>query len=229
MDEWKYTTILYEGLVMDGTLLPPVIFTNCPDVPANIEENRIAFVIYIENLQAPSAALTLRWIDTIQAYIDDSPLIIHDRGPEYMAQSVQEELEQLEVDTKILPATGGAFANPCDNAFNSAFRRLYSENLPSSYFEKLVHIIDCYYAAQESSISRYFRHIGYCGPRPSKKRVARLLNEGFKPGRQNAELYGKMKNSYLAWRRGLRMVESSNVNIVEGSHEEEKWQKIKRE
>ena len=214
---------------MDGSLLPPVIFTNCPEVPKNIEENRIAFVIYIEDIQAPSADMTIRWLDTVRAYLEDSPLIIHDRGPEYVAKKVQEEFEALDIETKILPATGGAYANPCDNSFNSQFRRMYSENLPNSYPDKLVRILDCYYAAQDTSVSRYFEHIGYCGKAPSRQRVAGLLNEGFKPGGQNESLYGKMRNSYRAWKRGLRLVAETNEDILDGSTEAEKWSKLRRE
>ena len=214
---------------MDGSLLPPVIFTNCADVPKDIEGERIAFVIYIENLLAPSADLTVRWMDTIRAYLEDSPLIIHDRGPEYAAKRVQEEFETLEIDARMLPATGGAYANPCDNAFNSQFRRVYSEHLPSSYTDKLVRIIDCYYTAQDTSISRYFEHIGYTGRPPTRQRVRNLLNEGFKPGRKNEILYGTMRNSYRAWKRGLRLLSDTTEESVDGSSEAEKWYKWRRE
>ena len=44
--EWKYHTILYEGLVMNGEMLPPVIFTDCDHVPQDIEKDFEAKVVY---------------------------------------------------------------------------------------------------------------------------------------------------------------------------------------
>jgi hypothetical protein len=124
-EDFHHKAILNEGLVMDGTVLPPVIFTNYDQVPANIEDSQEAHVIYIPDLSQPSADLTLRWLDTIKEYLEDSPLVIHDRGPEYIARDAQQEFKNLGISTMSIPAQGGAFVNPCDNAFNAQLRRHY--------------------------------------------------------------------------------------------------------
>lgn len=222
-------TILYEGLVLDGTLLPPVIFSNCPEIPDDITEGREAVVIYYPNLQAPSADTTQRWIDSIRPYLEDSPVVIHDRGPEFVARSVQEEFEALDIQTLILPATGGAFANPCDNAFNSSLRRIYAKQPPETYPDKLIRIIDSYYAASEESIKSYFEHIGYCGKYPSRKKIENLLNEGYKPSCESAMIYRAMKNKFCAWKQGLRSAKVVPEEARGWKSGRDTWVVIKRE
>src|SRR5690606_27483770 len=80
---------------------------------------------------------------------------------------------------------------------------------PSSYPEKLLRIIDCYYSAKESSIRAYFERIGYTGVRPSNRRVEKLLSEGFRPGEGNHLIFNAMRNKYAAWKRGLRSAQEA--------------------
>ncbi|KAL6050316.1 hypothetical protein QOT17_019879 [Balamuthia mandrillaris] len=54
-NRFDYKTILFEGLVMSGEVLPPVIFTNCPTVPKEVDVGGDGKVVYIPGLSAPSA------------------------------------------------------------------------------------------------------------------------------------------------------------------------------
>ncbi|KAL6055243.1 hypothetical protein QOT17_016892 [Balamuthia mandrillaris] len=47
---------------MSGEVLPPVIFTNCPTVPKDVDVGGDGKVVYIPGLSVPSADLTLRWM-----------------------------------------------------------------------------------------------------------------------------------------------------------------------
>ncbi|KAL6043187.1 hypothetical protein QOT17_024037 [Balamuthia mandrillaris] len=57
---WKWKMILYEGLVMNGEVLPPVIFTNCLTVPQDVEADSNAKEIYVPHLNQLTGELTLR-------------------------------------------------------------------------------------------------------------------------------------------------------------------------
>ncbi|KAL6042767.1 hypothetical protein QOT17_024258 [Balamuthia mandrillaris] len=124
-NRFDYKTILYKGLIMSREVLPPVIFTNCPTMPMDVDIGEDGKVVYIPGLSAPSADLILWWLDLVGDYLNDNPLVVHDHGPEYTAHLVQDFFIEMGASTCSFPATGGAFVNPCDNPFNSQLKKLY--------------------------------------------------------------------------------------------------------
>ncbi len=203
-NEWKWKTILYEGLVMDGSLLPPIVFTNCPSVPKGIEGDSEAKVIYVPDLNQPTAALTLRWLDLLSEYLEDNPLLVHDKGPEFTASSVQEDMAAKGIRSLAIPTAGGAFINPCDNPFNSSLKQTYFKQHLHSYTDKLKAIIRAYFSPSEETLQRYFQHVGWTGPYPTKRYVSKILNEGYRPGHKGAKVYEEMETLYQAWLKNLR-------------------------
>ena len=189
---------------MDGTVLPPVIFTDYPKVPKDLEQGTDAKVLYVEGITQPTADLTLRWLDEVSEYLDDSPLVIHDRGPEYMAKSVQEDIASRGISTLSIPSAGGAFINPCDNSFNSELRHKFFLESQHSYEDKLRGIIDAYYAPKEASMLKYFEHVGWSGTQPTRRQVQRLVSEGYRTGKKNIQLYEEMEQTYAGWQKNLR-------------------------
>ena len=73
---------------MDGTVLPPIVFTNCETVQEDIKGGREGKVIYIPDLTQPFADLTSRWLDEVADYLMDGLLVVHDSGPEFTAKVV---------------------------------------------------------------------------------------------------------------------------------------------
>ncbi|KAL6051449.1 hypothetical protein QOT17_014442 [Balamuthia mandrillaris] len=167
------------GLVMSGEVLPPVIFTNCPTVPKDVDVGGDGKVVYIPGLSAPSADLTLWWLDLVGDYLNDNPLVVHDCGPEYTAHLVQDFFMEMGASTCSFPATGGAFVNLCDNPFNSQLKKLYFQEHHDSYVAKLKVILHAYYCPSTESIQSYFKHVGWMGLRPSRAYVRWLLEEGY--------------------------------------------------
>ena len=123
-----------------------------------------------------------------------------------MAKNVQEELSQRGYSTMSMPATGGAYVNPCDNAFNAALRHNYYNYSHSDYPKKLQAILAAYYAPSELSIQHYFEHIGWKGRYPSKALAKGLLNEGYRPGRTSTHIFNEMCTLFRAWKKDLRIV-----------------------
>lgn len=189
---------------MEGTLLPPVIFTNCPSVPKGIEGDTEAMVIYVADLNQPTALLTKRYLDIIGDYVEDEPLMVHDKGPEFIASSVQEDMAARGIQSLEIPTAGGAFINPCDDPFNSHLKQAYFQQQLHSYTDKLRAIIKAYYSPTEETLQKYFQHVGWAGPRPTKKQVKQLLSEGYRPGHKSPKVYEEMQTVYKAWVKHLR-------------------------
>lgn len=208
---------------MDGTVLPPVIFTDYPHVPMDLEQGTDAKVLYVENITQPSADLTLRWLDEVSEYLEDSPLVIHDRGPEYMAKSVQEDIALKGISTLDIPSAGGAFINPCDNSFNSELKHWYFLESQNSYEDKLRGIIAAYYAPKEESLQQYFEHVGWSGPRPTRKQVQHLVNEGYRPGKRHIQIYEEMEQVYNGWQKNLRQKSLKNGMKLKHSSPSHSW------
>ena len=76
---------------MDGTVLPPIVFTNCETVQEDIEGGREGKVIYIPDLTQPSADLTSSWLDEVADYLMDGSLVVHDSGPKFTAKAAQDD------------------------------------------------------------------------------------------------------------------------------------------
>jgi hypothetical protein len=189
---------------MDETVLPAVIFTDCPSVPEGIEEEYGGEVIYLPQVKAPSADMTLRWLDAVQEYLRDSPLVVMDRGPEFTARRVMEEMEGNGIEVLQIPAAGGAFVNPCDNPFNSQLRQAYFHERKMTYEEKLKAILRAYYSPTEATLESYFEHVGWKGKRPTQSKVRILLSEGYRPSRKHGHLYEQMRTAYRGWKKNLR-------------------------
>lgn len=203
--EWRYHTVLYEGLCMDGTVLPPIIFTNCPNVPKGVEQGFDGKVIYLPNLSQPSGDMTLRWLDEVAEHLEDNPIVVHDSGPEYIAREVQEDFEQRGIHAMRIPAAGGTFINPCDNPFNSGLKTAYYKEQQRTYEDKLHAIFKAYYSPSEETLVRYFEHVGWRGERLTKRGVQHLLSEGYRPGKRNQKLSEEMRKVYRGWQKNLRV------------------------
>ncbi|KAL6064514.1 hypothetical protein QOT17_010912 [Balamuthia mandrillaris] len=196
---------------------------HCPTVPKDVDVGGDGKVVYIPGLSAPSADLTLRWLDLVGDYLNDNPLVVHDRGPEYTAHSVQDLFMEMGASTCSFPATGGAFVNPCDNPFNSQLKKLYFQERHDSYVAKLKAILHAYYCPSTESIQSYFKHVGWMGPRPSRAYVRWLLEEGYRPGKRGARLYEEMRTAYLGWKHNLRLVASNAEQHRQCSARNQTW------
>ena len=208
---------------MNGTVLPPIIFTNCETVREDIEGDREGKVIYIPNLTQPSADLTSRWLDEVGDYLEDSPLVVHDSGPEYTAKAVQADFAGRDISTMRIPSAGGAFINPCDNPFNSQLKQSYFQQNMKSYGDKLRAILKAYYSPTEQTIRGYFEHVGWREKCPTRRYVQNLLSEGFRPGKKHQEIYDEMLRVYRGWKKNLRGIQREDRQREEGARRGHDW------
>ena len=72
----KHKDLLVTGLVGDGTMLPPVIFTDDHNLPEMHFDN--AFVLLVESSKGPSRETIMRWFDVVRDWLEDEPLLLLD-------------------------------------------------------------------------------------------------------------------------------------------------------
>lgn len=221
--DWKYTTLLYEGLCGDGKVLPAVIFTSCPKVPTTATDGFDAKVFYIPGLKAPSAELTLRWLDAVSDYLEDDPVILHDHGPEYKNELMKQEWKDRNIGAFMFPATAGALVNPCDNAFNAQLRAIFNKQIKRTYEEKLRAILTAYYTPSEKSIVGYFEKSGLLRHTISKNFVRDMMHEGWRPGTTHHEIYDKCRAIYEAWEHDLRLAATGKSLPTHEDQHRTKW------
>jgi hypothetical protein len=117
--EWHCVDLLYSGIVANGSTLPLVLITTDSAVPANIEGDTDAIVLYMPGIKKPSAATTLAVLDCWKGYLTKGDHLLLDRGVEFKNAKVLEELKSMGVTPHFYPTGGGAHGNPNDNSLFS--------------------------------------------------------------------------------------------------------------
>jgi hypothetical protein len=197
---FKFTDLLYSSLCADGTVLPPVIITNDPSVPDDIEGDFEAFLVYMPDLTKPSANTTPAYLDKVKESYNGGDQLICDRGSEFKNKKVDEELEAMRVFRHLLPTAGGAFANPNDNAYFSQVEGAYKRMTKSTHAEAIKCLIKAYYLPTEDNIINYWKKCGITGRRPSTAAVDALISSHWQYDKKRSELY----ESYVAEEKHFR-------------------------
>jgi hypothetical protein len=163
---------MYTTLVADGSQIPPVIFTNDPNVPSDIEGRDDAHVLYVPNLtSSPSANVTLLWLDKVKDFLSDNPIIVHDAGKEFVNKKVEEEFHHFEIISQTIPGTGGAFLNPCDNSFHHDLKLHYYNKQCTTHAQMLKAMIDAYFEVSDHNIVSYFKYCKIIGKMATRKKA----------------------------------------------------------
>src|SRR5262249_42599330 len=149
--------------------------------------------------------------------------LIFDNGAEFNNKRVHQQLMELGIAFNHLPTAAGAYANPCDNSFNSALKRKYYAAQHATHEAAVIDIISSYYAATEASIRNYFSHCLLVGKRVTKGAVHRLLSQGYAVGRSHKDLHNKCAQYYRSWEENI----SSHLGCWESSGAHRRWCKGK--
>ncbi len=201
---YDYIDLMYTALVADGSQLPPVIFTNDPNVPQHVEGTQVASVIYIPTLSStPSANITTCWLDTVSEYLEDEPHLIHDSGGEFVSKVSQAAFRDIDIHSHQIPAAGGAYLNPCDNNFHHNMKQHYYAKRYRTHAEMLRGMIDAYYEVADKNIQHYFKHTRIIGKIVTKHHIAHLLSEGYHPGKAHEEVHLRCIGAYAAWKKNI--------------------------
>jgi hypothetical protein len=206
-----FSDIMYTSIAADGTLLPPVIFTSDQTVPANVQGDYVAHVFAVNNFSGkPSADTTLRWLDTLQEHLAAQPFLVHDKGSEFIADSVQVRLGEWNITNREIPAVAGAFVNPLDNSFHHEMKSKYRHLKHRAHSEMIRDMIIAYYQCCEVSAVKYFKHCLLVGRTPSAHAVQQLCSEGYAAVSPYAQELYRAQNLYRAWLHTLRLWHTSN-------------------
>jgi hypothetical protein len=191
--------LLYSTLVADGSTLPPVLITNDPHLPAEIDEEVGAFVVYVPDVSKPSAKTTQIYFDKVQDYFDNDDHLIMDRGTEFQNREVQELLALHRIEPHVLPTGGGAFFNPNDNSFFAEVEGYYKRIPKLSHVDAIKRIVEAYKRVPDEHVTNHFMHCRLIGDLPTAHDVKRLITKSWIYDEKRNFKYGSYRKQYRYW------------------------------
>lgn len=194
--EWRFVDLVYSGLVADGSTLPLVIITTDPEVPAEIEGDTDAIVLYMPDVKKPSGATTLAVLQQWRDYINPGDHLLFDRGSEFNNHQAAQELEDLHASSHFLPTGGGAFADPNDNSFFAQVEGFYKRQPKRTHANALGPIIKAFYNPTEKHVQDYFRNCLLTGPSPTLAQVRHLVEKSYKAEGARVAEYKSYRDEY---------------------------------
>lgn len=204
--EWRFVDLLYSGLVADGSTLPLVIITTDPEVPADIEGDTDAIVLYIPDVKKPSGDTTLAVLQLWRDYINPGDHLLLDRGSEFNNRQVAQELEDLHASSHFLPTGGGAFADPNDNSFFAQVEGFYKRQPKRTHADAIRAIVKAFYNPSETHVQSYFRNCLLTGPSPTLAHVRRLVEKSYKSEGARVAKYTSYRQAFRRFERNSRLL-----------------------
>lgn len=209
---YDYIDFMYTALCADGSQIPAVVFTNDPNLPANLEGDSDAKVLYVPGLSSsPSTNTTLRWLDEMEEFLQASTHLIHDSGGEFSSKEAKARFHDVGITTHQIPAAGGAFLNPCDNNFHHDMKQHFYQRPRKSHADMLRAMLYAYAAVKDQNINHYFQHTGIIGNPVTLEHITKLLSEGYHPGKGHEEEHELCLKSYNAWKQTIELINSTTL------------------
>lgn len=215
MHTFKWWDAMYEFLCADGDLLWPVIFSNDPAIPADLDDDMQAIIHHWPHSSGANARMTIAALDEHQDTLWGSHLVL-DRGPEFNNAEVLDYCKQHNIVLHFLPAQAGAYFNPCDKSFNSAWHHHYLASPRKTHADALTAIHDSYWNTSVDSVKSYFSHCLLVGPEPTAMRVHHLLSDGYRVKEENVATMERCHRTFRVWSNYRDAVHAHNRHIEAG-------------
>jgi hypothetical protein len=163
--------IVYSAFCLDGSCLPPVIFSSKPVPAPNSDDNMMtvdrdlgAWVFYTPDIEAPGTKSTQIYIERVSRpkanYFSKQPFIILDALRGHFSAESMVEWQLHGVTLVRLPKGLGKWLNPCDQAIHREIRRKYRALQSENPNDQLRNIIRAYYSVKDETVRRSFSHCG---------------------------------------------------------------------
>jgi hypothetical protein len=99
-----YKDVVYDGLVANGLLLTPVLFTSDPQESGQVRTLFRMPVKYVQGVKGPGNKTTEIWLDILGATeLSDHPVVIADNLKSYFTRTLREELSDLDIQLLHMP------------------------------------------------------------------------------------------------------------------------------
>lgn len=165
-------------------------------MPADVEGEEDARVIYMPDITKPCAKTTMAYLDVVREYFNHDDHIILDRGTEFNNRQVKEELGHMGLIPHYLPAGGGAFLNANDNSFFSQVEGYYKRMPKRNHAEALRTVIGAYKKPTDEQVRNYFEHCLIHSQLPSRQEVDALITQHWKYDESRAAPYDAFRQEY---------------------------------
>lgn len=163
-----------------------------------------AFICPWRNMKGPNSQMTLHWMDMLQDFLADKPVILHDHGPEFKAFNVHEEAQYRGINWYCMVPRSAAYVNPCEE-FHYEIERRYQNEEKRNHKESLRAIIKAYYTPTKKHITNYWAHCLLTTGRPSRYLVNKLVHEGSEIVPKHQKVLEECERTYHRFQRNLRV------------------------
>jgi hypothetical protein len=192
---------MYTAICADGRVLPPVIFTS--DTKLLDLDFSPGIVVLLPGCKGESNRSTLAWLDQIQEFLQDEPLLLMDNHFSHHHPLFIDTLESLTVNPLYFPPKCGSLLSPLDNSFHAELQKRYFAKPRRSHEEQIRSMIQAYFEISEDSIQKYWVHCGILSKTPPSRTAARLLSEGY--FREDSRDAKQMVQLFFRWKEGRRI------------------------
>lgn len=207
--------IVYCAFRSDGTCFPPVIFTSRPprdpDLPPwwhDGDPEHAAYVVYMPGVSCANTRCTVEWVQLMESprgpaewnFLAEPTELIIDRAPWHLTQDVTDVFHDKDIRSHLIPAAGGRWLNPCDQAINREFRREFVRlQQERGSHHKLSNIIEAYYSITEETVLGAWRHTGITTTEDATVVITRRSEEGYAAPKTRKESFAKYRRAWDGW------------------------------
>lgn len=208
--------MVWTAFCADGSCLPPVIFTKDDPGPPQLRNARgewytdgnrthYAFVHRVRKC-APSHLQTAQWVKDLTSpdfnFLGSSSNLILDKAP-YHTDSQSSMLwgqlaSKYNTSFEWIPAAGGKWVNPCDQAIHRELRRNFHRLMVQRPQHHLANLISAYYAISEECVRGAWRHTRLLSGE-YRKHLSRRETEGYHSSRSWAAQHHLFSKEWDTW------------------------------
>lgn len=163
-----------------------------------------SFVIRVHRSAGPSVDILLHWLNSIQDYLEDEPLLFLDNVRAHHNERFVEEATALGIKILYYPAYAGALIDPCDNAFHSTLKTCFFHKQHASHAESIRAMLSAYREIPDESVTHFITRCGYTGEQRPKEVVEALVSQGYGLTGVKAAKVREYETAYLHWKRNFR-------------------------
>jgi len=147
----------------------------------------------------------LDWVaEQVQSgFLVPGDLVLVDAEPALSTEGVVFALSSAGVEIDVFPPILGKFMDPCDEYFNSVFKRAYYKSvhldIANAKERKYELMRQAYFGVPEEAVLHFFHHCGLIGNEDPESVMDRLLSEGAKIDEEYWKFHCEQIEAYESW------------------------------
>jgi hypothetical protein len=175
-------------------------------------------------ISCANSRCTTEWIQLMESprgsakwnFLEENTELIIDRAPWHLTKDVTDLFHDKDIRPHLIPAAGGRWLNPCDQAINREFRREFVRlQRERGTSHKLSNMISAYYHITEETVLGAWRHTGLITTEDATVLITRRSQEGYAAPKGRKEDFQKYRAAWDEWaRKNLRSTDDLRPGVA---------------